>query len=333
MLERFALIFSQPLAALRRRIEVWVMSRTPRQPGPVAITRRRVYILPTRFGYGYAGLVLVVLLGAMNYSNSLVFALGFLLAGLGLAAMYQTHGNLVNLELGALHCKPVFAGDEAAFEFDVFNPTQCARFTIDIGWADTNRPTHIDIPATEHSHVALKRNTLRRGWLDAPRFAVGTEFPLGLFRAWSWIEVEQRCLVYPRPEGTRRIPPSGGIDHGSGVAMRQSQGQDEFAGLRAYQPGDHPRSIHWKSLPKLRQPMVKQFAETQDRMLWLDWSATPAATTEARLSQLTRWVLIADGNRCDYGLRLPTQQFTPAHGSSHRHRCLQALALFKGTRQ
>lgn len=327
MLERFALIFTQPVSALRRRIERWIMTRTSRLPGPVRITRRRVYILPTRFGYGYAALVLVILLGAMNYSNSLAFCLAFLLAGLGLVAMYQTHGNLINLELASLRSKPVFAGDQAAFEIELVNPTRRGRYAIDVGWVESRFPQHVDASTTERVRIPLGLPTLRRGWLPAPRFAVRTEFPLGLFRAWSWIELEQRCLVYPMPAGRQQIPPSAGIDQGDGVPGRQ--GQDEFAGLRPYQRGDHLRSIHWKSLPKLSRPMVKQFAETQDRMLWLDWAALTSPSTETRLSQLTRWVLSADAQRLDYGLRLPSQQITPGHGRAHRRNCLRALALFE----
>ncbi len=329
MLERFALIFSQPLGRLRRRIERWIMSRTPRQIGPVKISRRRVYILPTRFGYGYAVLVLVILLGAMNYSNSLAFALAFLLAGMGLVAMHQTHGNLVNLELGSLRSKPVFAGDEAAFEIELNNPTRRPSYAIEIGWVDTLLPRHVDVATTERLRISLGLPSTQRGWLPAPRFAVRTEFPLGLFRAWSWIELDQRCLIYPRPAGSPRIPPSAGADHGGGAAARQ--GQDEFAGLRPYQRGDHLRSIHWKSLPKLSRPMVKQFAETQDRTLWLDWTALASMPVEARLSQLSRWVLAAEAQQCDYGLRLPALQIAPSHGSAHRQNCLRALALFEAT--
>lgn len=326
MLERFALIFTQPMRGLRRRIERWIMERTPRLPGPVTISRRRIYILPTRFGCGYAVLVLVILLGAMNYSNSLAFCLAFLLAGLGLVAMHQTHGNLVNLELTFLRTTAVFAGDEAAFEIELVNPTRRPRYALDVDWVDSRLPRHVDISATERMPVLLGLPSTRRGWLRAPRFAVRTEFPLGLFRAWSWVELDQRCLVYPKPAGSQRIPPSAGTGQGGGMPGRQ--GQDEFAGLRPYQRGDHPRSIHWKSLPKLSRPMVKQFAETQDRTLWLDWSRLTSLSTETRLSQLTRWVLAADAQLLDYGLRLPSLQIAPAHGRAHSQACLRALALF-----
>jgi uncharacterized protein (DUF58 family) len=97
------------------------------------------------------------------------------------------------------------------------------------------------------------------------------------------------------------------------------------------QRGDPSRSIHWKSLPKLRTPMVKQFAETLEKELWLDWDSLPPRwNVERRLSQLTRWVIDAETDGRVYGLRLPGLSHLPARGETHRYECLKALALFGG---
>jgi hypothetical protein len=44
-------------------------------------------------------------------------------------------------------------------------------------------------------------------------------------------------------------------------------------------------------------------------VLWLDWAQLPGLDTEARLSQLTRWVLEADRLGLGYGLNLSGNQF------------------------
>ena len=75
--------------------------------------------------------------------------------------------------------------------------------------------------------------------------------------------------------------------------------------------------------------MVKQFVETREREYWLDWNDLPDLDTEARLSQLTRWVLDAHGASRHYGLRLPGLTIEPASGEDHRESCLRALALFQ----
>lgn len=332
--KRFALMLTQPFKIARRRINRWIATRTPRIAGPWIINRRRVYILPTRYGYGYALLLMVMLLGAMNYSNSMAFALTFLLAGLGLVGMHHTHGNLVNVEVRQTRVAPVFAGETARFVIELSNPAPAPRYALCAAWQEdapstaSSAPASIDLAARDHNTLTLLRPAAHRGWLPAPRFAVSTEFPLGLFHAWTWVELDMRCLVYPQAAARGERAPDSAGGQGSRSGLRS--GQEDFAGLRSYQRGDAPRSIHWKSFPKQRMPMVKQFSEALENELWLDWAELPAGwDVERRLSQLSRWVLDADASGRAYGLRLPGSIHAPATGGSHRHACLQALALFE----
>jgi len=318
-------ILLHPIRWVQDRIDAWVMARVKRQPGPVPVPRHRVYILPTRFGYAFAVLSLVMLLAAMNYSNSMAFALTFLLVGLGLVAMHHTHGNLVNVEVRAGPVEPVFAGEVAHFEVHVHNPARRRRYSVSVGWPRVDVATTADLSPENTSALKLPMAAERRGWLPARVFAVSTEFPLGMFHAWTWLELDMSCLVYPRPAPPgREPPPARGV---GGTLAGSRPGLDEFAGLRNYQRGDTPRAIHWKSYPKLRQPMVKQFQETLDREFWLDWSELPELDAEARLSQLARWVLEAEAQHLSYGLRLPGTRIAPSRGETHRHACLKALAL------
>jgi uncharacterized protein (DUF58 family) len=75
--------------------------------------------------------------------------------------------------------------------------------------------------------------------------------------------------------------------------------------------------------------MVKQFAETLENELWLDWAALPSSwDIERRLSQLTRWVIDGEAKGQLYGLRLPGFVRQPGNGVVHRAECLKALAVF-----
>jgi uncharacterized protein (DUF58 family) len=324
-----AKILLHPFRFVQDRIDAWIMRRVKRLPGPIAVTRSRVYILPTRFGYTFALMTLIMLLGSMNYSNSMGFALTFLLASLGLVTMHHTHGNLVNVQLRAGKTQAVFAGEVAHFEVLIDNPAPSPRYSVALGWPkDTAPALAADLPAQGGSALRIALPATRRGWLPARVFSVSTDFPLGLFHAWTWAELDMACLVYPKPAppGLEPPPMAGAI----GQRPSNASGQDEFSGLRNYHRGDPLKSVHWKSLPKSPgAPMVKQFTELLDQELWLDWNALPALDAEARLSQLTRWVLDAEDQRHAYGLRLPGLILAPGRGELHQHECLRALALFQ----
>ncbi|AXQ29714.1 DUF58 domain-containing protein [Solimonas sp. K1W22B-7] len=318
-----------PLRFLQDRIDAWVMARVKRQPGPIPVPRTRVYIVPTRFGYGFAFMAALMLAGSMNYSNSMGFALTFLLGALGLVCMHQTHGNLLNVQLRAGKTQPVFAGEVAHFEILVDNPAPTQRYSFALAWPrKDDLAVTADIPAEGSATMRIALPAERRGWLPARVFSLSTEFPLGLFHAWTWAELDMACLVYPKPAAPGRMPPpsSGAM----GQLPSNSAGQDEFAGLRSYHRGDSMKSVHWKSLPKSpNSPMVKQFTELLDQELWLDWDKLPDLDVESRLSQLTRWVLDTENQGHAYGLRLPGLVLAPSRGETHQNECLRALALYQ----
>ena len=234
------------------------------------------------------------------------------------------HANLLNLKLRIGRSSPVFAGETAGFEVLVANESKATRYTLSLGWEDLPPAATIDVPAQGASSATLPLLAAKRGWLKAPRFAVATEFPLGLLHAWTWIELDMQTLAYPSPAASGAVPPSAPGDSGLGLSNRP--GVDEFAGLKTYAPGDARHSIHWKSFAKTGIPQVKRFAESVSQERVLDFERTPGEV-EARLSQLSAWVLQAEEERLPYTLSLPTLSLGPALGEKHRAACLRALAL------
>ena len=72
---------------------------------------------------------------------------------------------------------------------------------------------------------------------------------------------------------------------------------------------------------------VKVFSGAATGTMWLRWQDVTGNDIEARLSQMSRWVLEAEAQNLRYGLVLPGIEIPPDDGEDHRHRCLEALAL------
>ncbi len=296
------------------------------QPGPVVLHRRRVYILPSRTGLGFALLLALLLLGSTNYGNSLGFMLTFLLFGMAWATMHHTYRNLVRLRIQAGPAKPVFAGTPARFlvELDDAGADPAPRRALRVKLPD-GAPVTVDV--TGRDRAILSRPTTRRGWLDLGRFTIDSVYPLGLFRAWAHVDLGQRCLVFPRPAPPGGPPPSGAAQADrAGAAGRDG---DDFAGFRGYQPGDAPRHVYWKGVARAYGLLTKQFGGDESEQLWLDLDATPGGDVEARLSRLCRWALDAEAAGIAFGLRLPGLRIDPGHGDAHLERVLTELALFR----
>lgn len=295
------------------------------EPGPVTLTRRRVYIIPSRSGIIFAVLLLAMLVGAINYQNSLAFIFTFLLASLGLVSMVHTFRNLNGLRFRVGHIPPVFAGEQAAFPVSVENPRGHPRFAIKLMFLG-QPPQCLDLEVNGGQWLALHFPTTTRGWLQPGRITAYTRFPLGLFHAWGYIHIEMRALVYPAPSAERALPSEVLVQSGS--SGDQGKGDDDFASLRPYHPGDSLRHVHWKALAREQGLVTKQFGGGVTEQLWLTWEMLGNLPTEERLSRLTRWVLEADSRGMAYGLLLPNRAIPPQRGDGHRRQCLEALATF-----
>jgi uncharacterized protein (DUF58 family) len=294
---------------------------------PAILTRRHIYILPTRYGALYAVILIGMLIGSINYTLSLGFILTFLLAGMGNIAMLHTWRNLANLHIRHYRAASVFAGEEAIFEMMVAEHQLRPRYAIAAHF-DDEAPAYIDIPAGGESMIKIATRTKKRGWLKAGRVTFFTEFPLGLFHAWSYVSVDMRCLVYPHP-AVQSAPIPNSADMGATGSLDHTSGDDDFAGHRNYQLGDSPRRVDWKASSREQGLITKLFQGEGQSTLWLDWDQTPGSDGEQRVRQLTRWVVDAQSEHKSYGLRLPGLSINPGNSEGHYHRCLEALALLE----
>ncbi len=311
------------LSALRQRFNTWLF-RPRIESGTVVLTQRRIFILPTRQGLALAVLLVLMLLGDINYSLSLGYVLTFLLAMMAVMSMLHAFRNLAHLEVRAGRAEPVFRGETARFMLHFRNPGALARYRLVLRHEDGGTVA-FDIPAQQDSTVSFPIPATKRGWLQPGRLTLYTEFPLGLFHAWSYLHFDMRCLVYPKPLDEAALP-QGDAPDGSG--KRSVAGDDDFAGLRVYTAGDALPRIAWKAYAREHGLQVKQFAMQVGEELWLDFAAAPEPDTEGKLAHLARWVLDAEAQGLRYGLRLPDGDLPPGDGLAHRDECLRRLALF-----
>lgn len=302
--------------------------------------KQRIYIVPTKAGYAYAGLLLIMLLGAINYSNSLGHLLTFLLAGLGQVAMHYSHRNLRLLTLSVTSLEPVFCGQPARFQMTIKNDDDQDRYQIEIAfkkhpklarwqfmkaYEPLQTITHIE--ADNQLSCFLPLPTQRRGWYSLPTLKLSTRYPLGLFYSWTNYSLNAQGLVYPRPAGKLPLPvPDSGEQNSQ---SRSQHGDEEFAGLRNYREGEPLHRVAWKALARDEVMRSKHFSSPQGADLMLRWeSLAELQGTEAKLSQLCQWVLIAEQAGHRYGLALPNDHLAPGHGQAHQHQCLKMLALY-----
>ena len=299
--------------------------------GTTKLSRRHVYLLPTRFGWFFSSMLFALLIGSINYSLSLGFAMTFLLTGMGIISMLHSWRNLANLEIMVHRTKSVIAGEAAIFELKIAEVNNRTRYAIYARFAEqpsenAEHMHYMDILALSNQVFKLSLKSQKRGWLKTPHIIFSTRFPVSFFNVWAYAEINDQCLIYPKPGAPSLAIPASHAE-GAGILQTFSQGDDDFAGHRHYQYGDSPKRVDWKASNRKQGLLIKQFKGEENSTLWLDYSTTTGEEIEFRISQITRWVVDAHCRLINYGLRLPHISIYPGMGEAHYHQCLKALAL------
>ncbi len=323
----------RPVTGWRRtatqRLRAWAARRRGPDVLPLILESRRIYILPTRYGLMLAALVAAMLIAGLNYNSNLGLAFAFLMASLAVVAMHHCHRNLLGLRLDAATEIDAVAGGRADCRFELTHDSSLDRHDIEIlcrsAAGEAASGSH-SVPAGDRVPVMASLAMARRGIVHLEPVELRTRYPFGWFRAWSYVNAPLEVFVAPRPLGTRAPPPAAAA--GGAAYPSELRGEEDFAGLRAYEPGMPLKHMAWKVLARGAAPAVRSYSSLGAEPDWLDWFALQTLASEARLSQLCRWVLDRDAAGKPFGLRLPGIEIPPATGAQHRRVCLRALAAF-----
>ena len=314
-----------PLAWARKRFQRWFEARLP-FTDVTTLTQRNVYILPTRPGFMLGATLLVLLVASINYQLNLGYLLTFLLAGSAIVGMHVCHGTLRGITMHLIAPHAQFAGASALIGIQLQSQRRSNRYGIGLAVLGSGQWVWTDVPAQGSSTAHLAFSPARRGLHRVPTLTAETRFPLGTFRVWTVWRPAAQVLVYPAPEANAPpLPPGDPREGGPATARQHTTG--DFEGVRAYRRGDPMKQIVWKKAAQTDELICRDAIHAQQSELWLSQLHTGTPYVEQQLSRLCAWVLKADKQGVNYGLRLGRLEIQPGQGELHKNRCLEALAL------
>ena len=308
--------------AARKQWSHWVKRRIPAQQR-VKLDQRSIFILPSKEGIIFIVSVLALFIGGINYVNSLILTMAFFLTSLMLVAILHTYRNLQGLIFTSEKSEPSFVGDFVRYTVIINTERKDAHEGILLqlqGAAEVR----CCVDPHQSNKVNLFIPARRRGVQKPGRLLVQTKYPLGIMRAWSWIDLELAALVYPAILEGEQPKSDNGVDD-----REQSQsisGVDDFSGLNNYQEGDPLSRVYWKVLARGLPLATKSFEQPVSESCWISINRVPGAL-EQQLSILAYWVLKLSESRAEFGLDLGSVQIQPSRGPQHKKQCLKALAL------
>jgi uncharacterized protein (DUF58 family) len=212
------------------------------------------------------------------------------------------------------------------------------------------QPTPVWLPSArpgERVRGSYFATAHQRGWARLGPLTVVSEFTPGLFTWRATIPIEDGILVFPRAGLlNRRIVNTclARIDYSDATPTAYLHGDEEFASLREYRPGDNLRRVHWKMSARLQgKLLVREFedAQVRDAVMLLE-TFIPNPNDQRRRLRLERAItfaatlaeaLAAESYRVRFRAFTPdpvTVRLEPGRGAMDE--LLYALAVLKPTR-
>ena len=275
---------------------------------------------------------LTAVLAAMCYAgasqgNGAAYLLCFVLTGLAVVSLVHGWANLQGLRISVDAIPPVFAGDEMSVPVTVTGRKGRSHFGLQIS-GPRGVPTALGdaIAPDSPSRAEVYFSSPRRGHYHAVPLHIISDYPLGFFTAHQRVKVTHDFYVYPVPQGSAPFPMALAPTRQARDGLRHEG--DDFGGTRQWRTGESQRHIDWKAAARNPVLLTKQWTGERDEVLHFDWAALPSLETEARLSQLAKWIVTAERGFETYALRLPGKFVRAGRGDRHFHECLRALASF-----
>lgn len=317
------------MKAMRQwRVSMWQRWLNRRIP-PVTklvLNHKNIFILPSSTGLAFGLLLVAMLLTAINYQNSLVYALTFWLLSIGHGTIWLTFRNLSGTSITAGKGKSGYLGDTFYLPIRLFSSKGWA-VALNLGYPG-NECADCTVAPNTSENLELAFVPEQRGYLPLRRFKIQTRYPFGLLTAWSWVALEYPLLVYPKPEHTP-LRLALGSDGEGAASLQAIRGEEDIAGIRDYGYGDGLQQIAWKHSARTGELKTLEREQEDGTLCWLDWVTLAGLDSETRLSRLTSWVDQAEQLNWRYGLRIPGVEISPASGEQHKVACLEALALWQ----
>lgn len=290
------------LTRIKTYFDQWITRRSP-VTQEMTLTQRNIYIFLSREGWLYALLIVITFIAGINYANNLVLGLCFYLASVFIITIHFTYAHLSGLHFKIIDVTDAEAGAEVCIHIEVSSSGSKPHRQIRLAFTGGSASIVGQVLAPEiiRFYVPVKQ----RGQFIVPRLTVSTVYPLGILRAWSYIHFQGKSWIWPQAMPVTLTGEQMVAQSDDTVNHNVQAGQDEFDRLDRYIVGESLARISWVHVAKGQGLLSKRFADPAGQEQLLDYQHMPAATHEAKLSQLSYAVQQLSYANIPFVLRLP----------------------------
>ncbi len=260
---------------------------------------RKVYQHATIFSAVVVVLLFGFFLQAYMHNFNLVYITLFFVFSLAFSAGPIGIFNIIHLKSRYIDSGRIFVNsDDNSISIEIENRQNSSSWAISIHH-DEDRVDIAHLKGDSSIIVKLPFTPTKRGTFSHSNCYIESKYPLSTARLTLPIEVSYEGIAYPQPKG---------ISLRSFISSEDNiYGEErEFDGLSEYDGSQKLSHIHWASVAKGNMSVKVFTKESQIPKLYFDF-AKAGSDDEARLSQLTLWVLECERLNAPFTINMPNQ--------------------------
>jgi uncharacterized protein (DUF58 family) len=247
-------------------------------------SRTRVYIFPTRMGGYCLGLIGLMFLLSIGYSNNLLLIFTLAMFGLNLIWLVNSHFHLARLSPGQVFVEDGHVGSPMSVSFR-WKKWPRGDLSLNLKLIGEENQSAVTIISHEEGRTAGEIRLPFRGLYHWTHLLVKTDRPFGLYQTWIYFKIDVGAHAYPTL--LKEFPlPFPEITEREGTITGDKKGDEGLRGLTSYQ-GEGSKRISWKHYAKSGDLFVKEGEEVRTHLLRIMLNLPPEKNRrEAELSRI-----------------------------------------------
>jgi uncharacterized protein (DUF58 family) len=220
--------------------------------------KSRIYIMPTKMGGYLNGLIFLMFLLSVGYSNNLLLIFTLFLFGLNLIWVIQTHFHLLALKVESVLIQDNFAREKTFVDLH-WKKSPRGPYQWQLSLESKDESYAVESVTDSENHSVGQIIFSKRGVYKFPHLKVKTAMPFGLYQAWAYYPITAEAYVYPeRLKHAPAVNFNASFDEGDIPSLKV--GPHDIWNLGPYQGGES-RKINWKHYARSGELVVKEGEE------------------------------------------------------------------------
>lgn len=296
---------------------------------PLEIKKNQIYILPTPPGFIFLLVIFVIFAGSFNENNNMGLLFSFFLFFVFLISIRETRNSILNLKIISIKIENSFALSKAKIIFHL-SAEKNENKSFEISCYDKTTKLK-SIIKNSSAKQEIEIDSRKRGVYNSPVFTLSSDYPYGIFKAWTYVSSNEKQIIYPAPsKNSIPVHELKSIMEKKGNIKDSTKKEDEFKGLKEYEKGDSIKRISWKSYSKGLGLFTKDFGDQSgfDEVI-IYFDEIKINNIEKKLSLICKTILDLESIGLKYGFKIDKINISPATGKEHQKKCLEILAEYK----